>query len=147
MNSPWRDRPIAESLKLFDQMKWGMIEEGKATLRMKQDMQSDNYNLYDLIAYCIKASSHLWTCCSLHSRYYSSFKGFDTFFCSSSLPLIHMQGTSGVSIQVMIIRLHCGFSWKYYTFGMFLALINFLLLVCLFMYFYTLKSNPSKSSF
>ena len=59
MNSPWRDRPIAESLELFDQMRRGMIEEGKATLRMKQDMQSDNYNMYDLIAYRIKASSHL----------------------------------------------------------------------------------------
>lgn len=56
MNSPWRDRPIAESLKLFDDMKRGMIEEGKATLRLKQDMQSDNYNMYDLIAYRIKAS-------------------------------------------------------------------------------------------
>lgn len=54
MNSPWRDRPIAESLKLFDEMRRGMIEEGKATLRMKQDMQSDNYNMYDLIAYRIK---------------------------------------------------------------------------------------------
>ncbi|THG14171.1 hypothetical protein TEA_000747 [Camellia sinensis var. sinensis] len=55
MNSPWRDRPIAESLKLFDEMKRGMVEEGKATLRMKQDMQSDNFNMYDLIAYRIKA--------------------------------------------------------------------------------------------
>ncbi|KAF6160795.1 hypothetical protein GIB67_035996 [Kingdonia uniflora] len=55
MNSPWRDRPVAESLKLFDEMRMGMIEEGKATLRMKQDMQSDNYNMYDLIAYRIKA--------------------------------------------------------------------------------------------
>ncbi|KVI02564.1 Aminoacyl-tRNA synthetase, class I, conserved site-containing protein [Cynara cardunculus var. scolymus] len=45
MNSPWRDRPISESLKLFDDMKRGMIEEGKATLRMKQDMQSDNFNI------------------------------------------------------------------------------------------------------
>ncbi|KDP29433.1 hypothetical protein JCGZ_18354 [Jatropha curcas] len=35
MNSPLRDRPIAESLKLFDEMRRGMIEEGKATLRMK----------------------------------------------------------------------------------------------------------------
>ncbi|XP_052199489.1 glutamine--tRNA ligase-like isoform X1 [Diospyros lotus] len=58
MNSPWRDRPIAESLKLFDDMKRGMIEEGKATLRMKQDMQSDNYNMYDLIAYRIKFTPH-----------------------------------------------------------------------------------------
>ncbi|KAJ8769724.1 hypothetical protein K2173_005930 [Erythroxylum novogranatense] len=58
MNSPWRDRPIAESLKLFDEMKRGMIEEGKATLRMKQDMQSDNFNMYDLIAYRIKFTRH-----------------------------------------------------------------------------------------
>ena len=54
MNSPWRDRPVAESLKLFEEMKQGLIDEGKATLRMKQDMQSDNFNMYDLIAYRIK---------------------------------------------------------------------------------------------
>lgn len=56
LNSPWRDRPVEESLKLFEEMRRGMIEEGKATLRMKQDMQSDNCNMYDLIAYRIKAS-------------------------------------------------------------------------------------------
>ncbi|TXG61176.1 hypothetical protein EZV62_012539 [Acer yangbiense] len=55
MNSPWRDRPVAESLILFEDMRSGLIEEGKATLRMKQDMQSDNFNMYDLIAYRIKA--------------------------------------------------------------------------------------------
>ncbi|KAK6134118.1 hypothetical protein DH2020_032143 [Rehmannia glutinosa] len=58
MNSPWRERPIEESLKLFDDMKHGLIEEGKATLRMKQDMQSDNFNMYDLIAYRIKFTPH-----------------------------------------------------------------------------------------
>ncbi|KAL0372632.1 UNVERIFIED_CONTAM: Glutamine--tRNA ligase, cytoplasmic [Sesamum calycinum] len=58
MNSPWRDRPTEESLKLFDDMKRGMIEEGKATLRMKQDMQSDNFNMHDLIAYRIKFTPH-----------------------------------------------------------------------------------------
>ncbi|KAJ6721158.1 GLUTAMINE-TRNA LIGASE [Salix viminalis] len=58
MNSPWRDRPIAESLKFFEEMRQGMIEEGKATLRMKQDMQSDNGNMYDLIAYRIKFTPH-----------------------------------------------------------------------------------------
>ncbi|XP_010551245.1 PREDICTED: glutamine--tRNA ligase, cytoplasmic [Tarenaya hassleriana] len=58
MNSPWRDRPIEESLRLFEEMRRGMIEEGKATLRMKQDMQSDNYNMYDLIAYRIKFTPH-----------------------------------------------------------------------------------------
>ncbi|XP_030970017.1 glutamine--tRNA ligase isoform X1 [Quercus lobata] len=58
MNSPWRDRPVSESLKLFEDMRKGLIEEGKATLRMKQDMQSDNYNMYDLIAYRIKFTRH-----------------------------------------------------------------------------------------
>lgn len=58
MNSPWRDRPIAESLKLFEDMRNGRIEEGKATLRMKQDMQNDNFNMYDLIAYRIKFTPH-----------------------------------------------------------------------------------------
>ncbi|OWM68001.1 hypothetical protein CDL15_Pgr017569 [Punica granatum] len=58
MNSPWRDRPIEESLKLFEDMRRGLIEEGKATLRMKQDMQSDNFNMYDLIAYRIKFTPH-----------------------------------------------------------------------------------------
>ena len=55
MNSPWRDRPVEESLQLFEEMRKGMIEECKATLRLKQDMQSDNKNMYDLIAYRIKA--------------------------------------------------------------------------------------------
>ncbi|KAI4357793.1 hypothetical protein L6164_001719 [Bauhinia variegata] len=58
LNSPWRDRPIAESLELFEDMRRGLIEEGKATLRMKQDMQSDNFNMYDLIAYRIKFTPH-----------------------------------------------------------------------------------------
>ncbi|KAI3943760.1 hypothetical protein MKW98_004265 [Papaver atlanticum] len=57
-NSPWRDRPIEESLKLFNDMRMGLIEENKATLRMKQDMQSDNFNMYDLIAYRIKFTPH-----------------------------------------------------------------------------------------
>jgi glutaminyl-tRNA synthetase len=55
-NSPWRDRPIEESLKLFEDMRRGLITEGAATLRMKQDMQNDNKNMSDLIAYRIKVS-------------------------------------------------------------------------------------------
>ena len=54
MNSPWRDRPIEESLRLFEDMRRGLIAEGKATLRMKQDMQNENKNMADLIAYRIK---------------------------------------------------------------------------------------------
>ena len=33
--SPWRDRPAGESLALFDDMTRGLVEEGKATLRLK----------------------------------------------------------------------------------------------------------------
>ncbi|KAL1807742.1 hypothetical protein ACET3Z_024732 [Daucus carota] len=57
-NSPYRDRPIAESLKKFDEMKRGLFEEGEATLRMKQDMECDNFNMHDLIAYRIKFTPH-----------------------------------------------------------------------------------------
>lgn len=56
MNSPWRGRPIEESLKLFEDMRRGLIAEGAATLRMKQDMQNENKNMSDLIAYRIKVS-------------------------------------------------------------------------------------------
>lgn len=57
--SPWRNRPIEESLKLFEDMRRGMIEEGKATLRLKQDMGNQNPNMYDLIAYRIKVHQGL----------------------------------------------------------------------------------------
>eukprot|EP00210_Caulerpa_lentillifera_P001376 g1324.t1 len=56
--SPWRDRPIEESLKLFDDMRRGLIEEGEATLRMKQDPKNENFNMFDLIAYRIKFTPH-----------------------------------------------------------------------------------------
>ncbi|XP_002966775.2 glutamine--tRNA ligase, cytoplasmic isoform X2 [Selaginella moellendorffii] len=56
--SPWRNRPVEESLDLFEKMKAGLIEEGQATLRMKQDMKNENYNMLDLIAYRVKKASH-----------------------------------------------------------------------------------------
>ncbi|KAG2447630.1 hypothetical protein HYH02_007548 [Chlamydomonas schloesseri] len=56
--SPWRDRPVDESLRLFDDMRRGLIEEGKATLRMKMDHKNENYNMFDLIAYRIKFVEH-----------------------------------------------------------------------------------------
>ena len=31
--SPWRDRPAAESLALFEDMRRGLVDEGAATLR------------------------------------------------------------------------------------------------------------------
>jgi glutaminyl-tRNA synthetase len=56
--SPWRDRPIAESLKLFEDMKKGKFDEGAATLRLKMDMNHENTVMRDLIAYRIKYVPH-----------------------------------------------------------------------------------------
>jgi len=57
-DSPWRDRPVEESLHIFDEMRRGLWDEGSATLRMRQDMRNENYNMYDLIAYRIKFAEH-----------------------------------------------------------------------------------------
>jgi glutaminyl-tRNA synthetase len=57
-DSPWRNRPIEESLKLFEDMRKGKFAEGEATLRMKMDMKSNNPCMRDLIAYRVKFSPH-----------------------------------------------------------------------------------------
>lgn len=56
--SPWRDRPVEENLRLFEDMRRGLYPEGGATLRMKMDVKNDNYNMFDLIAYRIKYVEH-----------------------------------------------------------------------------------------
>ena len=56
--SPYRNRPIEESLREFENMKNGKYEEGGATLRMKMDMKSDNPCMWDLVAYRIKYTPH-----------------------------------------------------------------------------------------
>ncbi|GJP35092.1 hypothetical protein CLOM_g19590 [Closterium sp. NIES-68] len=58
LESPWRNRPIEESLQLFENMRRGLVDEGAATLRMKQDMRNENPNMWDLIAYRIKFTPH-----------------------------------------------------------------------------------------
>src|SRR3989442_15845876 len=50
-NSPWRDRPIDESLDLFDQMRKGQLPTGARVLRAKIDMASPNINLRDPVLY------------------------------------------------------------------------------------------------
>lgn len=58
-DSPFRNRPIEENLKEFERMKAGEYEEGQATLRLKQDMQSGNPCMWDLVAYRIdKTNAH-----------------------------------------------------------------------------------------
>ncbi|MBN2879762.1 MAG: glutamine--tRNA ligase/YqeY domain fusion protein [Clostridia bacterium] len=57
-NSPYRDRPVEENLKLFDEMKEGKYEDGTLTLRAKIDMSSPNINMRDPVIYRIKHAEH-----------------------------------------------------------------------------------------
>lgn len=51
INSPYRDRPVEESLELFYKMNSGEIPEGKMVLRAKIDMASPNMHFRDPIMY------------------------------------------------------------------------------------------------
>ena len=57
-NSPYRERPVEESLELLEQMKIGAVDEGTMTLRAKIDMQSPNINMRDPVMYRIKKMAH-----------------------------------------------------------------------------------------
>jgi glutaminyl-tRNA synthetase len=56
--SPYRDRPIEESLDLFERMKNGEFEDGKMTLRAKIDLASGNFNMRDPALYRINHITH-----------------------------------------------------------------------------------------
>jgi len=55
-NSPYRDRPVEESLQLFEKMSAGEITEGAMILRAKIDMASPNMHFRDPIIYRIITS-------------------------------------------------------------------------------------------
>ena len=57
-NSPYRDRPIAENLDLFQRMKAGEFPDGKYVLRAKIDMASPNINMRDPVIYRIRHVHH-----------------------------------------------------------------------------------------
>jgi glutaminyl-tRNA synthetase len=57
-NSPWRDRPVSESLDLFTRMRSGEFEDGRYVLRAKIDMASPNINMRDPVVYRIRNASH-----------------------------------------------------------------------------------------
>ena len=57
-NSPYRDRPIEESLDLFERMKKGEFPDGSKVLRAKIDMASPNINLRDPVLYRILHATH-----------------------------------------------------------------------------------------
>ena len=56
--SPWRNRPMEESLDLFQRMKAGEFEDGKYVLRAKIDMAHPNMNMRDPVVYRIRNASH-----------------------------------------------------------------------------------------
>ncbi len=56
--SPWRDRPIEESLDLFARMRSGEFPDGAMTLRAKIDLASGNFNLRDPVLYRINHLPH-----------------------------------------------------------------------------------------
>lgn len=57
-NSPFRDRPVEESLDLFNRMNQGDFEEGSMVLRAKIDMASSNMHFRDPIIYRIIKHPH-----------------------------------------------------------------------------------------
>ena len=58
VDSPYRDRPPAESLDLFRRMRAGEFPDGKMVLRAKIDMQSGNLNMRDPTLYRILHATH-----------------------------------------------------------------------------------------
>jgi len=56
--SPWRDRPVEESLDLFRRMKAGEFEDGQYVLRAKIDMASPNLHMRDPAIYRIRRAHH-----------------------------------------------------------------------------------------
>lgn len=60
-NSPYRDRPIEENLRLFREMRAGQHAEGSMILRAKIDMGSPNINMRDPAIYRIRFAEHHMT--------------------------------------------------------------------------------------
>lgn len=56
--SPYRYRPVEESLRLFEEMRQGRWKEGTAALRMKMDLYSDRPSMWDTHAYRIMFATH-----------------------------------------------------------------------------------------
>ena len=58
VNSPYRDRPIEENIKLFTDMKNGLFGEGKHVLRAKISMNANNMLLRDPVLYRVIRKEH-----------------------------------------------------------------------------------------
>ncbi|KAL7465538.1 hypothetical protein ACHAXS_005859 [Conticribra weissflogii] len=53
-----RNTSVERNLKLFEEMRLGLHDEGTLTLRLKMDFESANPNMYDLVAYRIRYTPH-----------------------------------------------------------------------------------------
>ncbi|KAG8964378.1 hypothetical protein FRC03_001862, partial [Tulasnella sp. 419] len=53
-----RNRPVEESLAEFQKMKEGKYRPGEAILRMKQDLEDGNPQMWDLVAYRVLDAAH-----------------------------------------------------------------------------------------
>jgi len=90
LDSPYRNRPINESLKLFKEMAEGKHLPGSMVLRMKCDMKSPNPNMRDMVAYRIIFEDHHRTGnkCKVYPSYdfshpiVDSLEGITHSFCS-----------------------------------------------------------------
>lgn len=58
VESPYRNRSVAENLELFEKMKNGEAEEGAHVLRAKIDMTSPNMNMRDPVMYRMLNKAH-----------------------------------------------------------------------------------------
>ena len=58
VNSPFRDRPVDENIKLFNEMKQGAFDEGKHVLRAKISMNANNMLLRDPVIYRVIKKEH-----------------------------------------------------------------------------------------
>ena len=56
--SPYRNRSVEENLKLFEDMKNGVFEDGSHVLRAKIDMASPNINMRDPVIYRVARMTH-----------------------------------------------------------------------------------------
>ncbi|MCF0229266.1 MAG: glutamine--tRNA ligase/YqeY domain fusion protein [Parasporobacterium sp.] len=56
--SPYRNRSVEENLRLFEEMKSGVIEDGARVLRAKIDMASPNMNMRDPVIYRVAHVKH-----------------------------------------------------------------------------------------
>lgn len=123
--SPWRDRPMEESLRLFEDMKHGKIGEGEATLRMKTTLEDGKI---DPVAYRIKFVPHHRT-----GNEWCIYPTYDYThcLCDSIENITHSLCTKEFQSRrssyywlCNALDLYCPVQWEYGRLNMYYALIS-----------------------